>query len=385
MGDALLIDTAGVRGVAEGLARTIGEIADIERGAAVDAAAGALSDDFRGLSSVLSEVVDELGLTARLLIALASQSLSSDVFTTWKVDAYPGPTGHFGFLPIFGPDGPSAADIVQGKIGNCAVMAGWAGLAAMRPDLIRSLITDHGDGTYTVHFVDGDIRVDDEFGFRDGQTGERFLYAGGPITPATPLWPAIVEKALAVRADDDYDELSGDNAADAWSSVGATTETIGWRGPIADSPGAVAAKAGDALADGYAVAVVSFGAFGFGGGHGWTVLAVEGAGDDALVTIRNPWGQLGFSEIDGELVNTFGDRMEFAREEDAALITVDDPSDPVITIPATVFAANFKILETVRSWPANLADRTERDDERDERDDGDESGEPAGQRLPVAS
>jgi hypothetical protein len=50
-------------------------------------------------------------------------------------------------------------DVQQGQLNDCFLMAGISAVVRSHPypdAFMRNLITDHGDGTYTVTFFDGD-------------------------------------------------------------------------------------------------------------------------------------------------------------------------------------------------------------------------------------
>ena len=69
------------------------------------------------------------------------QSASRYTYRTFDVNLYP-----------FGT--PQPADVNQRGIGDCCAMAVFAQMAYMFPDFIKSIITDHNDGTYTVKMFD---------------------------------------------------------------------------------------------------------------------------------------------------------------------------------------------------------------------------------------
>src|SRR5207253_6530083 len=52
---------------------------------------------------------------------------------------------------LFG-DGPSMSDARQGRAGDCYLIAALAELVLDRPQAIRDMFTDNGDGTFTVRF-----------------------------------------------------------------------------------------------------------------------------------------------------------------------------------------------------------------------------------------
>src|SRR5690606_36561200 len=43
-------------------------------------------------------------------------------------------------------------DVSQGQLGDCYFIASLAAIARQNPDLIREMIRDNGDGTYTITF-----------------------------------------------------------------------------------------------------------------------------------------------------------------------------------------------------------------------------------------
>ena len=107
-------------------------------------------------------------------------------FTNWKqcsVTLYP-----------FGE--PSPADINQHAIGDCSACADFAALAYQYPDFIKHIITDHGNGTYTVDMYDPNgvpIQV--------GVNNMILCDDNGTIAQVTsknnvPAWPTLLEKAM---------------------------------------------------------------------------------------------------------------------------------------------------------------------------------------------
>lgn len=60
--------------------------------------------------------------------------------------------------PLFSKGGPVVADINQGSLGDCYYLAGLAAVAQDQPDLIKSMFTDNGNGTYGVRFYDDNGR-----------------------------------------------------------------------------------------------------------------------------------------------------------------------------------------------------------------------------------
>lgn len=108
-------------------------------------------------------------------------------------------TEYYKDLPIF-PHEPRPNDIQQGNLGDCYFLAGLSSVAAFRPQHIKDMIKDNGDGTATVRFykqVEKDdqlvdipvyVRVDKVKG-----------YVNGTVRGASNcLWASIIERAYAI-------------------------------------------------------------------------------------------------------------------------------------------------------------------------------------------
>jgi hypothetical protein len=89
-------------------------------------------------------------------------------------------------------DGPSYADIAQGGLNNCGIMAPLAEVALRSPATITNMFIVNGDGTYTVRFYNGSVA--------EYVTVDSYLPGGGGVYAGTPngeLWGALAEKACA--------------------------------------------------------------------------------------------------------------------------------------------------------------------------------------------
>lgn len=96
-------------------------------------------------------------------------------------------------------DAAAANDVAQGQLGDCYFVAALAAIAHTRPDVIKKKITDHGDGTYTVHFYEGgDVRVDGQFPTKGGAV--QFAGEGDKdAKEGSELWVMLIEKAWAAQ------------------------------------------------------------------------------------------------------------------------------------------------------------------------------------------
>jgi hypothetical protein len=122
-------------------------------------------------------------------------------------------------------------DVRQGQLGNCYFLAGLAALARANPERVRSRITDHGDGTYTVKLHEGgDVVVDSQFPMRHGSTAFAGKGDEGPSGEAE-LWVMLIEKAWAKSKGEGYEEIRGSKvrmkSPDAMQAVaGGKTRTL---------------------------------------------------------------------------------------------------------------------------------------------------------------
>ena len=103
-----------------------------------------------------------------------------------------------------------ADDVKQGSLGDCYLVAAMAAVAHTDPDVIKNMIKDNGDGTYTVtfHLKEGmigvfssgstvSITVTDKFPMRGDKPAFAKTGDGGEKGPE--LWVMLIEKAWAVH------------------------------------------------------------------------------------------------------------------------------------------------------------------------------------------
>ncbi|PRB10050.1 MULTISPECIES: C2 family cysteine protease [unclassified Microbacterium] len=181
------------------------------------------------------------------------------------------------------PNGqPEPGDVHQGGAGDCYLLAVLAGLADGDPQKIKDMITVNPDGTYTVHFADGDITVSsDQFLDNSQADWVRVIEAAyviheGSYKEFEGGWPQDVMEDIfghgADTKDDDagfWDFVTGGNDID--DSFGEMKDALGNHRPVA--------------------ACATNGQLGFeGGGHALTVTKAYEVDGTQYVVIRNPWG-----------------------------------------------------------------------------------------------
>ena len=133
---------------------------------------------------------------------------------------------NFAYRPLFAAGGPSAADVVQGGVGDCWFLASLAAVAKADPQEIRQRITDLGDGTYVVQFKsagkDVYVRVDADL---PSYSSSSLAYAG--FGAGGSLWAAIMEKAYAMfrKGEASYASLESGWMSEAFSDLGFTSST----------------------------------------------------------------------------------------------------------------------------------------------------------------
>ena len=193
-------------------------------------------------------------------------------------------------------------DIKQQQIGDCYLMASLAALAKNNPELIRQMIKDNGNGTYTVRFfedgkpvfitVDSDVPVQKTLCFSKEK--------GGISSDDGELWPSIVEKAYA-KWQGGYEKIGqGKPAAaglDAITGIPATVIPVGGSQNIRDSV-MQAYQSGDPIVVSTLQSPKNSDVI---GNHGLMVQKIEGD----TIYLYNPWGQdhftINFNDLDGNI------------------------------------------------------------------------------------
>ncbi|MBB4930792.1 hypothetical protein F4561_001612 [Lipingzhangella halophila] len=116
---------------------------------------------------------------------------------------------------LYGDNGEiSSDDIDQGSLNNCWWLAGIGAVADQNPEMIKDMISENDNGTYTVTFADGEEVVVTPDIVVDSSGNAEFSDPGSDAV----MWPAILEKAHAER-EGGYGETEWGLASDSMELV----------------------------------------------------------------------------------------------------------------------------------------------------------------------
>jgi hypothetical protein len=196
-------------------------------------------------------------------------------------------------------DGGPTANLVQGQIGDCWLVSTADVIAAQRPALLRKIIRDNNDGTFTVTFKRYDH--DEERYVDVNTTVTSSLYtnwSGKPTYGATKsneLWFPILEKAYA-KWKGGYDGARSGYPFEAFEAL------LGNEGrhfdPDVTKPDDLYDALEQRLKNHEAVVAwtrvdtpeLNFANTGLAQDHAYAVLGVERVDGKRFVKVRNPWG-----------------------------------------------------------------------------------------------
>ncbi len=186
----------------------------------------------------------------------------------------------------------------QGSLGDCGCIALLDAIIAHDPAMASGIVTDQGNGTYTVALHEGgeiqNIRLQG--------TAPRGAAAAKSLTGGTrrPGFPTLVEKALAhklggyvnlneVPIPYVYEKVLGCEADHFPTRQGVADDIVAAmsRGPVLAQTPPCDMQLGliDTTVKAWAVPK-----------HAYAVISVEGSGPHARIHVRNPWGEAGREE-----------------------------------------------------------------------------------------
>ncbi len=208
-------------------------------------------------------------------------------------------------------------DIHQGRLGDCYLLSSLGEIARINPAVIRQMVKDNGDGTYTVtlykrksgagHFIAGaltghpamePVKITVDGNFPTGTDEDKGSANQGAdqdkVGSKKEIWVQVIEKAYA-KLNGGYKEISGGHASDAMTALtgqdaseSSMTGFLGIGGVSQDDlvkafqagkPVVLNTPKKDNLP------------FNLVGPHAYMLEdIVVGTDGKAMVTLRNPWG-----------------------------------------------------------------------------------------------
>lgn len=190
---------------------------------------------------------------------------------------------------------PSPADVNQHSIGDCSALAVFASFAYIYPDFVKSLITDNGDGTYSVAMFDPQglpvtVTVTSRFlidakGDIGASTGKN-----GVATWATVLEKAIMKWNCIYQANPDINGIGSEQVAPLFTGDGGSFAFD--RGKLSSSQLARAVKycleQGKIVVGGFSPGGLYVGNYQTVSAHAFTLM--HSAYPTSMFAMRNPWG-----------------------------------------------------------------------------------------------
>lgn len=187
------------------------------------------------------------------------------------------------------------SDPRQGYLGNCYMIAGMIALAQRRPESIRGIIVDQGDGTWDVKLGGQSYRLEQSFPTRGDQApifsklaDKEELERDGKKVTRWETWPMMLERAFAQKAGS-YVGIENDWPRVVFREVsGPETQVFEARG-LSVEAFATGLREGVRASKPVCVSFV-YGVGAFGGdlhdSHSYVVMAEE----DGKFRLYNPWG-----------------------------------------------------------------------------------------------
>jgi hypothetical protein len=203
-------------------------------------------------------------------------------------------------LPLYGPSGaPVYTDVNQGYVGDCYFVASLAETALKDPSAIENMISNNGNGTYSVDFqVNGKsdyVTVNDELPVNvDGPLwadGSDLEFANG-----STAWVPLIEKAYAelheqfTPTGDAYQAMSGGNANALTEITGQPVTFYAMSGMSTSALKSLASTLGSQFASGSEVLVETPGGADNGNliaDHEFEVTGINAS--KGTVSLQNPW------------------------------------------------------------------------------------------------
>src|SRR5262249_13538715 len=106
--------------------------------------------------------------------------------------------------PLFASSGPTKDDIFQGGVGDCYFMSALSAIAKAKPEYIKNMVVDLGDGTYAVRFYRNGqpnyVRVDADLWTVSPGGSPTYAKLGQENCLWVPVWRRPLPSSAAARA-----------------------------------------------------------------------------------------------------------------------------------------------------------------------------------------
>jgi hypothetical protein len=227
---------------------------------------------------------------------------------------------------LFGPGGPSFADVAQGSAGDCWYLASLAETAARDPQIIENMFIPNDNGTWTVCFyINGTpdyVTVNDQLpvSAADPSYNDGFAF-DDPLGGI--LWVALAEKAFAQEnlsgqidtsqpGEDSYEALNGGEPSVALAAITGLSSVY-----FDVTPGQTAQQIAEALQAGDLVCIDTPDSSGIDpqlvGGHCYAVVGYDPS-SSLPFEVLNPWGVRTYDMTGGQYYGLFTANGTFLEE-----------------------------------------------------------------------
>ena len=192
----------------------------------------------------------------------------------------------------------SINDVNQGWLGDCYVCAPIAALALERPDYIRNMVRDNGDGTQSVRLYLDPFHSDIStwITVHDSDLGQGMNTNNGGqliVNGVQEIWPQVIENALA-QVNGGYSALGNGGFANAimqqLTGSPATVTLFSFWGVATNLPTTTQLQADLAAKDMVTFFDYASNGYGLVDNHYYTLTSVDTENGVDYAHFRNPWG-----------------------------------------------------------------------------------------------
>ena len=231
-----------------------------------------------------------------------NRHVTTDQDRAWLADANNEPNTIAGLarwvkktVKLYPYNDPVPADVNQHAIGDCCACAVFASLAYLYPDFIKHIITDNGDGTYTIAMYDPqgqpvNVSVTNKILCGNDNNIGQLTGKNNAITWATILEKALIKWQTLYKVDEGVEGIGTENVVPLFTGNGDS---------FAFSPNSLyTSELKLAIEHCLAEGMICVGGFNIGGlmcgkqetitGHAFTFML--STNESSIFAMRNPWG-----------------------------------------------------------------------------------------------